>query len=330
MTIYDCAVMLAETRTGRQVAEICSRRLRVHQGLREVQQPGLWIWITRRFQGVVGEVDVAQLTVGHLVRFIAEEKRQGKKAKTIRNHVAILRRVWRFAYTLQLTEKPPPPLDLDALVPLEKPRNGAWSVEQLRAVIGVIEAQDAYPLRGRFSRVCGLSAVDWWRALVLFLYHTAMRIGSALLLTPADYVWNGNGSALVCVRERKNQKQEWREYAVPEMIAAVSRIYHPSRERLFPWPYSRTALNNQARAIFERALGPLPRGPGSLFHAIRRTAATAAAQRYGDGAAQLLLMHTTSKTTREHYIDASKIIRQPPVLPQLTEEKGRQLELFTS
>jgi integrase len=115
-----------------------------------------------------------------------------------------------------------------------------------------------------------------------------------------------------------------------QMIAAVSRIYHPSRERLFPWPYSRTALNNQARAIFERALGQLPRGPGSLFHAIRRTAATAAAQRYGDGAARLLLMHTTSKTTREHYIDASKIIRQPPVLPQLTEVRGRQLEFFTS
>jgi len=329
MTLYDCAVMLAEARTGRGVAEICSWQLRRH-GARDVQQPALWVWITRSFVNLVGRVDVRELSVAHIVRFIAEEKRQGKKPKTIRNHVAILRRVWKFAYTLQLTEKSPPPLDLEALVPAEKRCQLAWTPDQLKAVLEVIESRDAYPFKRKFRMVCGIPSVDWWRALILFLYHTAMRVGSALLLTPQDYIWNGNGHALVCVRESKTRKQEWREYVVPELIEAVNRIYDAGRQRLFPWPYTRTALNRQARAIFERALGPLPKGPCSLFHCIRRTAATVAAQEYGDNAAQLLLMHTTQRTTREHYIDGSKVVRRVPALPQLMETRSQQLELFST
>lgn len=325
MNIYECALLLAHCKFGQDYNKAVSRKWR--DRIRGLSQAGLWLWISKRFQEATGLTRLEDISTWHLLRFIAEERKLGLKNKTIHNHVSIVRRIWKFAHTLQLCPNPPPTLDMSSLIPVERTVPTAWSEEQLRAVLRVIDEKITSLVPPRYAFVGKACAKDWWRALVLFLWHTAVRISAALELAPSDVTLNCN-TAIVFIRERKNQVMECREVTSLELVEAIKRIYDIKLPRLFFWPASRASLDRQARVIFEAALGPLPKGTCQLFHCIRRSAATAAARLYGPEAARSLLMHSSSRITERHYIDHKAIIRRPGPLPELTAKSCKEAQLL--
>jgi len=89
------------------------------------------------------------------------------------------------------------------------------------------------------------------------------------------------------------------------VVAKIKELTWPPRELIWEWPYNRryfwTVFRNKIAKPAK--LDPLPGERFGLFHKVRRTAASLAAAQGGVAAAQMLLGHSSARTTIEHYID---------------------------
>lgn len=264
-----------------------------------------------RFAG--RQVGVSELTdeliAGHMAAMVAK----GRSISTINKHRTNLCTLWRFAHRKKLVSTLP---DVDKLrEPKREPE--CWSMEEFGRIL-----QAARQAEGEI----GLTpAGDWWEALLLTLYDTAVRI-SALMLARREH-FDPAGGWLKIVAESQKQKADQVFRLHPDTLAAIAKVKVDVSGLVFPWQFDWKrridpnapwrSLHRSYRRILKRA--GLPHGKRDLFHKIRRTTATAIADQLGEAAAQSYLGHSCAKVTAA-YLDRSKIrgVRGVDVLPRPT------------
>lgn len=169
---------------------------------------------------------------------------------------------------------------------------------------------------------------DWWRALALFPYYGALRIGTLLQLE-----WTHIQGALLTVEDSarglcKCDEGEEKELHV-NILAALDRIRSP-RRLVFEWPHCQRHLWRCLDRLQQAAGIPLERRKWMKFHGIRKRHGTQMAL-LSPLAAQLSLNHAVgSATMQQHYVSHAEItaksIHQLPAPPQKPDDP--QLKLF--
>lgn len=227
--------------------------------------------------------------------------------------------VWRFAHELGRVEHGPnaPKLRED----LDDP--DAWTVDEAARIL---QAAAEFELPGRATSIDGVPAGLWWRAILLVGWWTGQRRGALLKLRRADV-----DLATRCVEFPASitKTGRGRRYRLgADAVEAVSAIWQPERELLFPWPFTMKGLSLHFALIVEAAGVPASkRRTLTLFHKWRRTVATHVAARGGLSAAVDILDHSSPRVT-ERYLDRTMLPGRdasrylPPLAPAGEPDAG--------
>lgn len=258
---------------------------RIDLGSDSIRQLAITIRVFQRWAGRVLTLD--DLTEDLVRRFLCEY-RQSHAAATTNSKRCQLLAIWRCAWDEGYLPQPP------RAKRIRKARAApaipeAWTVEEVGRIF-----QAARQHAGR--RIAGIPAADWWLSLLMVLYDTGERRGATLATSPSDVSLD---DGWVVFRRTKTGLPRFCPIHA-ETVAAVRRIYDPCRSLLWPWPYSREALEKRVRKILRRAGVAYGRGRGGLLHKFRRTAGTLVEQAGGDGAA---FIGDTRKIFEAHYKD---------------------------
>lgn len=265
--------------------------------------------------GMVQVSDLSEvLVVSHLKSLLAA----GLSPSTVNTRRGALLTIWKHAYRKGFNENDPQRADIDrAMEPTRRPV--AWSIEHLKVML---QQAERIKRRGR----CNFGPREW-RALILLLYYTGLRIKAALQLRTCDLC----GDILTVPHSIQKDKEELR-FRLPEHLVHLLRsLPRPEAERhgrkianyLIPWPW---ALHDSQAKLTHHILKPsgLPTDRRHKFHAIRRTVATIIAHRKGKEAARDVLGHSCLSVTEKYLADPSTVdANLPPnlspvdVLPQI-------------
>lgn len=178
-----------------------------------------------------------------------------RSPRTINGRVGHLLTLWRWSHRRKLT-KTPPPSDWEPLsVPRRIPR--AWNPEEMARIVA---ACDSAPRRRTWTG-------RHWKALILTIYDTSLRIG-CLLAVPRSCL---AGNLLVIPAELQKGGAETAQRLHEQTVAAIESL--PNRDRLFDWPYHPRDIWTRFRSDVLAPAG-LPVGRRDLFHKIRRTSYT--------------------------------------------------------
>lgn len=242
------------------------------------------------------DIAVSELTnelIGGHFRWLMED--QKLKASSVNSsHRAYLLSVWRYAVDLGMLEKMPRIKKLNEL----RHEPDSWTVDEVRRLVEAtaIFRGDEWP--------SPIPHDDFWRALLLVCYWTALRRGALFKLRLADV---NLSTGWVYVQPQAAKNRHGKKVRIgDDAIAAVRAIQSPPRELLFPWPIAQETIFRQFRQIQDAA--GLPDSPLKLqrFHKLRRTTATHAAIHAGMAAAIALLDHSGPEITKR-YLDPSKM-----------------------
>ena len=229
--------------------------------------------------------------------------------KTLRHVLA----VWRWAWEEGFCQMAPPPMrKVKRKEPKRIPR--AWDTSQLATLLAAAER-----LRGFVVRT---PARLWWRALVLFLYDTGLRIDAAMQLSVSSIEWERQ--TVFVPAEIQKQAADQLLGLSAETLAALRAIERETPlfvdpdERLFPWPFDRRpgvwrTLTRHFRRLLLAA--GLPASRRDLFHKLRRTNASYIHAAGGNPTEQL--GHSSAGVTRR-YLDPAiaRRERQVDLLPR--------------
>ena len=245
--------------------------------------------------------------------------------KQRRNLVALA----NFAVKLKWLDEP---LALDAVdVPDREPL--AWSDEQLAQLLA-----EAAKTQGT---ICGMPAGHWWVALILTIYACGPRLTSIMKLRWSE-LYLAEKLVLFRAETTKSGKDKLLGYS-DRIAAALWRIQHPQRERVFAWPFDPGSARDDYTGNWQtlrRHLTRMQRRAGlpidakSKFHRLRKTTATVIADVFGEDEACRQLDHSDPRITRKSYIQRAKLKKQRHVwdslpVPAFEEpSQSRQLELF--
>lgn len=246
----------------------------------------------RRFQAANGSHDVSQIGPLHISRFLQWIIRHTANRHTQSHYMARLAILLRFAKELRLIAEIPPLPKITR--PHKTPK--AWNEQDFRRLYAIANTLD--------GRVGVQLARIWWPSLIATAYHTASRIGALLSVRWSDF--DLSRSILVLRAENTKTKRE-QLFTLPEYVTVkIKAMEWPKRDLVWEWPHTRRWFFRKFRKILRMVdLEPPPNARFSLFHQIRRTSATVAAQHLGIQAAQTLLGHASARITIEHYIDPS-------------------------
>jgi len=233
----------------------------------------------------------------------------GKSVATVNKARTHLVAAWRFAVKRKLITEVPciDPIRARKRVP------DSWSIEEFSQLL-----KTASETPGRIDTV---PAGKFWLALLLTLYDTGLRVGAAIQLERDALLPDGWLYVPAAVQK---QRADQRFQLHPDTVAALQDMRQAAiGNMLFPWPYQRGTLFKRLKKILVRA--GLPSGRRDAFHKIRRTAATAVADKLGAAAAQAFLDHSAMSVT-QMYLDPSRIHRVQTVdvvpRPLLPTAKG--------
>lgn len=180
----------------------------------------------------------------------------------------------------------------------------------------------------RRPRVHGLLPRVWWQALIIVIYNTGLRIGSALELR---YEWirlDGANGGWAAIAPDAIKREHGRDVPLNSYVLEALSLIRTSRELVFPWDCGRRHLDEVFQAI-KRAAGLVP-DDGRMFHAIRRLTSSQLAKQ-GPGVAQFVLGHQGLSTTQAHYINGQTAVHFTEQLTQParnTRIVDRQQRLF--
>ena len=250
-----------------------------------IEQLAVTIRLIERWAG--SELSVYDLTEDLVRRFLADY-RKGRAAATVNSKRCQLLALWQAAYDEELIDRPPRRKKVrKAVAQPEIPE--AWTPSEVAAILESSQ-QDPGP-------IAGICAADWWQSLLLVIYDSGERRGAVLnSAEPRDLSMDG---AWIVFRKTKSKAPRWCRLH-PDTVKACRRIYDPARQFLWPWPYSREALEKRFRKILKRAGVRYGRGKGGLFHKMRRTSGTLVEAAGGDGAKHL---GNTRAVFERHYRD---------------------------
>lgn len=189
-----------------------------------------------------------------------------------------------------------------------KPAEDLFSLEELDRWLA------AFP-RATRPQLRGVRPGQWWTSLVLVIYNTGMRIGTALLLR---WGWIRGPWLMVPVEAVKghDDRRIWINPAAQTALDLM-RPADPSgqEERLiFPWPHHRRYLDT-VRENLLRLADIDPAGHG--FHALKKSLTTYL-MGIDSGIAQMIAGHGDLKTTVESYTHP-ELARMAEVMAQVPQ-----------
>jgi integrase len=223
-----------------------------------------------------------------------DSTRSPATVNTVRKQILAL---WRYAARKRHVEEFP-----DVAKAKEFKRiPSAWTIQEVGRLIETVRTIEAND-RADAKMAGEIRAGDWWTALILTIYDTAIRIGAALQLRVSDY--NRQTHVLRVPAEFQKQGAD-QVFKVSDQTAAALCVLidaDPKRELLFPCPVSKCALYYNLDRMLEAA--GLPSTRRDKFHKLRRTSATLAELFVGRGTATHHLGHSGPGVTAA-YIDTS-------------------------
>jgi integrase len=263
-----------------------------------IEQMRITIRLLERWAG--RSLSVYDLTEDLVRRFLTDYCRHHAPATVNSKRCQILA-LWQLAYDEEILERPPRRKRIrratDAPAVPE-----SWTPKEVGRILESSE-QDR-------NGIDGIPAGDWWRSLLLVLYDSGERRGAAVNgVEPDDLSLDGGW---VVFRRTKTRRPRWSQLH-PDTVEACRVVYDAERQFVWPWPFSREALEKRFRAILKRAGVRYGRGKGGLFHKLRRTSGTLVEAAGGDGAKHL---GNTRSLFERHYCDPRFLPSQLERLPR--------------
>jgi integrase len=241
----------------------------------------------RAFERWAGrKLTIADLSEDLLRQFLMAFRALPRSASTTNSKRCQLLALWRCAWDEEYLAAPPRTRKVRRLKSFAIPPE-AWTAEEVGKILRVVQEIP--------GETAGLATSACWRSLLLVIYDTGARKNEALATAPKDLSLVGRWIAL---SSRKNGRRICPLHA--DTIAAVQAIWSAAREKVWPYPFSREALDKRFRAILTRAAVAFGRGRGGLFHKLRRTSGTLVEANGGDGAKQI---GDTRQVFEQHYLD---------------------------
>lgn len=216
-----------------------------------------------------------------------------------------------------------------------KPHQGlpkrSFTVDEARRIVAATRRMPPT----RYSEQWSVPPTRWWRAFLMVLYYTGLRVGTVLKLrwTMISTLDEGEGKCLrmpAAVVEKTHKPLV--KFLHPQAVEAVQAI-HGDRELVFPWPHWQRHIADR-HELLQREAG-FPEDRWLSPHAWRRTHGTQMGRlgaRYGLKIAQFSLDHGDERTTSEFYVNLeAELILQLPLLEEETAAPSvgpLQLELF--
>jgi integrase len=163
--------------------------------------------------------------------------------------------LWRFGAHRGLACDPPD--DLPRALP-EEPIPEAWNFQEVTQLFQAASEWPGYVGRHR--------AGVWWPGCLHGLYWSSQRVSDLLRCDPKDF---DPIAAWLQFRKKKNKRAKL--VRLPAVaVDAIRRIYDPTAERLFVWPFSRDHWFRQLRRIAAYAGLDSPRGHCQLSYRLKR------------------------------------------------------------
>lgn len=163
------------------------------------------------------------------------------------------------------------------------------------------------------GKIGGIPAPLWWRSHLAFVFATSERKSAALAVKLA-WVDLKKKICTIPAGFRKGSRKTAIYHLRDDLIPILRRLMlaDPGREQLWPWPYSEGCYYYRLGRICEEA--GLPDDRKHKMHCLRVTHATMLKIAGGDPSASL--MHSNPATTRDHYLDKTKLRPEGgPLLP---------------
>lgn len=229
-----------------------------------------------RFVRAVGDIDVKRIDERHICSFFATLT--PLKPATQSHQLRILKAMLHFADKIgEIRRIPEFP---EVAIPIRLP--SAWTEEEFRAIYTAAASES--------GRIGVQPARIWWQNLLAVVFYSGARIGSIMQLEWRDVDF-ARGTILLRAESTKAKRDQL--HAMPQLVVSRLRQFTwPQRKLVFEHPFSRYWPFRALRRIARRVgLEPPPGERFSLFHKIRRTSASLAAQN-GVHVAQLLLGHS--------------------------------------
>jgi integrase len=220
--------------------------------------------------------------------FLAQTVAEGLTPTTANSRLRIIRTLYRFAKRKKF---PVPDLeDVDKL-PVPKRLPKAWTMAEMETLLAACDRMT--------GRLMGVPESRYWKALILAIYDTGLRISAA-----REIRWNEIDFAtgvLFVPAERMKNLVEQTFTLHPQTIEAIVASLPPRRKLVFSWPFSKPhVLWRRLRKLLK--LAGLANDSRSMFHKLRRTCASHLASVAGNAAAIRQLGHQ-NEATIARYID---------------------------
>lgn len=246
-----------------------------------VEQLAVSISLLDRWAGrPVALADLSAEFVGRWVRWLAI----GRSAATCNRKLGAVLSVWRAAAVMGVCTTPP----LVGRLPEPRRVPIAWTVVEVSRILAAAKTVHGWwgPVRAR----------DGWPALLLLIWDTAVRIGTALVarwpqLDLAERTWLAPAESI------KGRRGDRHFVLHQDTCRALARIQCLSG-LVFPYPCHRREIWPEYKGILRRA--GLPADRSRMFHALRRTSESYAALARGIEWAATAVGHTVRVAERSY------------------------------
>ncbi|GAB4137760.1 MAG: hypothetical protein Kow0040_24590 [Thermogutta sp.] len=256
----------------------------------------------RLWAEITGDPPIDALTADHITAFTRGlMARPGRGApispNTIRKHLRQLRAI------MNATDRPDVRMPKIAFPPARKTAREVWQNDDLRRI-----ADARTTIEPALTRPVDPAA--WWRALVILIYNTAWRIGTAMA---ARWDWIQGNWITVPAEAIKGRRASRRWYLNRHAIRAIETVKQNADPRIFPWSGCALTLQRHRRRIL-RGIG-LSDGPRCGFHRLRRSSLSAIAK-INPLVAAITAGHASGDVLAQHYLSDDVIAAVMERLPQ--------------
>jgi len=240
--------------------------------------------------GAIALDAIADETIWHFAATLSGQKNAKGLAfspNTTRKHLRNIRAILRYALKRRMIGQMP-----DIIMPKERFRGAcdSFTFSEIQTLI-----QTTSMFKGQ--EIDGMDAAEWWKQLIVFLYCSACRVGTA---TKARFDWvHGNRLEIAANTDGVKTCYDLPLGNEAQSVIGMMRRSH-KESRIFPNPHKREWLHRRFRELCEEAGIPPERRFG--FHGIRKHTGSVMATK-DFAAAVKLLGHSDPKVTARYYLN---------------------------